>query len=370
MRSEKKKRTCLIFFGLSMFILINHLSLLAENPSSVSQVVAFFKEGRTQDAIDYAKKLIKENSNNFEAAHALAEIYLASEDFQNARKTYLDLTQKNPKDAPAHNNLGLLYLKREMPKEAIRSFRKAIEIDPNFLEAHFNLGETALVLGQKDRALTFFQEAETLSQKFQSSHQSAIQERLGILYARKEKQELAIEQFKKALKTNPDHVRTRRNLGFAYLASGKVKEAEQEFQKVLQTEPDHAMTHYALGVSLRRLKQDQESLSEFKKAIGLDPELIEAYFYAGDLLTAAGQKTEAFEIYRKVLPLFEKFLKKNSGDSLTRFQYAQVLTQLGETEAAKEQLKKVAKKEKKNSPLAQASKARMEDIQKKGGKKS
>ena len=328
----------------------------AEPSSSVAAALGLFKQGQTQEAISHLKKWIHKNPSDLEARHALAEIYLASKDFRNAKETYLDLIDKNPEDARAYHNLGLLDLKEQRPEEAVRNLVAAVAINPNLREGYFNLGELALVSDRLDRALEFFQKADALSKKAEPARHSWVHERLGAVYAKKGEPEQAAKQFKIALKIDPKNIRAEQNLGFLYLAARKAKEAEGEFQNVLRIQPENSSAHYGLGVALRELKQNEKALPEFQKAIELNPQWIDPYLQAAALLRAEKRGEEALERYRKTLPLYEKFLKSNPDHSATRLQYAKVLIHTGAMGEAKKQLKKVLKKEKEESPLAQEAK--------------
>lgn len=334
----------------------------AEPSSSVAAALAYFKQGQTQEAITHLKKWIDKNPNDLEARHALAAIYLASEDFRNAREAYLDLIDQNPEDAQAYHNLGLLYLKEERPEEAVQSLVAAVAINSNLGEGYFNLGELALLADRLDSAIKFFQKADELSKEGEPSRHSRAHERLGTAYLKGTQPQKAAEQFNIALKIDPKNIWAEQNLGFAYLAMGKVGEAEGKFQDVLRLQPENSSAHYGLGVALRQLKQNEKAILEFRKAIDMNPELVDAYLHLAALLAAQGKNPEALAIYRKSLPLYEKFLESNPDHSATRLQYAKVLIGTGAADEAKKQLKKILKKEKKESPLAQESKSLLERI--------
>lgn len=359
---EKVEQVRLLVFLLLFSIAGIDPAWSAEPSSSVAAALASFKQGQTQEAITHLKKWIDKNPRDLEARHALAEIYLASEDFRNARETYLDLIDKNPEDAQAYHNLGLLYLKEERPEEAVQNLVAAVAINPDLTEGYFNLGELALLSNRLDRAFEFFQKADVLSKKAEPSRHSRAHEKLGMVHAKKGEPEKAAEQFKIALKIDPKNVQAEQNLGFVYLAMGNVGEAEGKFQNVLRLQPENSSAHYGLGIALRQLKQNEQALREFQKAIEANPELIDAYLHLAALFAAQGKNSEALQVYRKTLPLYQKFLESNPDHSAVRLQYAKVLIQTEGAEEAKKQLKKILKKEKKENPLAQESKSLLERI--------
>jgi Flp pilus assembly protein TadD len=77
----------------------------------------------------------------------------------------------------------------------------------------------------------------------------------------------AIEQFQKALQTNPGHAKARNNLGSAFLQKGNSAEAAAQFQEALQLEPEDPWPKNNLAWVLAT--SAEASLRDGRKAVEL-----------------------------------------------------------------------------------------------------
>ena len=88
---------------------------------------------------------------------------------------------------------------------------------------------------------------------------------------------LAIEDYRRALAANPNHVRAQLGLAQALYESGALAEAIAEFEKAYQLDAVSARdglieARLALGESLEREGKDDEAISQYECALGLAPE--------------------------------------------------------------------------------------------------
>ncbi|RYX99604.1 tetratricopeptide repeat protein, partial [bacterium] len=74
--------------------------------------------------------------------------------------------------------------------------------------------------------------------------------------------------YKSALAINPD-TSIHNNLGVAYYMSGKNDLAIEEYKKAIQLNPVHIDAHNNLGIAYESIGKKDEALSEYKKACDL-----------------------------------------------------------------------------------------------------
>jgi len=79
----------------------------------------------------------------------------------------------------------------------------------------------------------------------------------------------AIEEYKKAIEIDPNHVNSHLNLGEAYYQKGMYEEAKSEYQYVLRLNNMHPKAHYNLGRTLAQegKKEEAKEHYEFLKSI-------------------------------------------------------------------------------------------------------
>ncbi len=115
-------------------------------------------------------------------------------------KTLKDIVQKDPKNLPALVELGNLYFDTNQPKEAIEVYSKYLTIKPDNPDVRTDMGIMYRILGDFDRA---------------------------------------IEEFKKAARSDPKHLNSRYNIGIVLLHDKKdIKGAIRAWEEYLKVDPD------------------------------------------------------------------------------------------------------------------------------------
>ncbi|MFB0560444.1 MAG: tetratricopeptide repeat protein [Candidatus Lokiarchaeia archaeon] len=77
-----------------------------------------------------------------------------------------------------------------------------------------------------------------------------IHNKLGLALAEKWLLDKAIQEFRKAIRINPDHAEAHYDLGLALADKGLMNEAIQEYREAIKTKQNHIGAHYKLGVGL------------------------------------------------------------------------------------------------------------------------
>ena len=152
---------------------------------------------KAQMEIETALKL----EPNFAGAHyRLGLIYIMKKEFDKAQMKFEDALKINPGFADAHYELGTIYMMKKEFDKAERAFRTIYQINPNNPNVCFMLGR---VLSMNDRTI---QEAISMYNKSLSLMPSNTQGHieLGNLYLIVGNRAQAIEEFKKALKLDPE----------------------------------------------------------------------------------------------------------------------------------------------------------------------
>jgi len=126
---------------------------------------------------------------------------------------------------------------------------------------------------------------------------------LGLAYEKQGKQELAIAQFKEALRINPADSQSYFNLGLILANSGMLRESIEYFEKAIQLTPQFANMHYCLGATLGRLGKIDEAIGEYRKALILEPDNVKCLNNIGTALAQQGRYDEAIEHFSKILQL-------------------------------------------------------------------
>ena len=136
-----------------------------------------------------------------------------------------------------------------------------------------------------------------------------------------DRDEQAIEAYKKAISVDPGNGEAYFRLGLAYAATGKRDEAEESFrksvevyEKYLRTNQKDAQAYYVMGQALVRIgnyqqdrakapKSYQDAVAALKKAVALEPENGDMYYELGEAHNNLFQYQEAVKAFEKATEL-------------------------------------------------------------------
>lgn len=128
--------------------------------------------------------------------------------------------------------------------------------------------------------------------------------RLGILYAKQQQYNDAIECFEIAQSLEPS-ASSLHNVGLIYLEVGKLDKARQAFEQALNLEGDVAARHIAYAKVLEKLGDTKHMLSELEKAVNLERNP-QSLGILADALDRVGENERADKCRRIAAKLLER----------------------------------------------------------------
>jgi tetratricopeptide (TPR) repeat protein len=86
----------------------------------------------------------------------------------------------------------------------------------------------------------------------------------GTTYFTEGNYEKAIQDYKQAIKIDPNHINSHLNLGEAYYQKGMYEEAKKEYEYVLALNNMHSKAHFALGRTLAQEGKKEEAREHYE----------------------------------------------------------------------------------------------------------
>ncbi|HSL04315.1 MAG TPA: tetratricopeptide repeat protein [Nitrospiraceae bacterium] len=266
-------------------------------------LASIYESRQAQDrAVAVLRKYLQAvNPRSRDIRHQLVRLYVATKDYQGARKELNDLLAEDPSDLDAQLRLALLYgEEKEYPKaidqliqilkarptelkirdylgflyEEAKDTKKAIEtytfnvqLEPSFFEGHLHLGLLFYRLKQSPEAITHLTKAITINPKQPEAHIV-----LGLTYLQKDQFDDAAKTLEEGIGQNPKNADLYFNLGTVYDKLNRFDDVERVMETAITLDPHHADALNYLGYSYaeRGVKIDQ-ALSLTKKAVALKP---------------------------------------------------------------------------------------------------
>lgn len=175
-------------------------------------------------------------------------------DLDSAIREYRSALRLNPQLVSAHSNLAMALHDKQDVLGALWECSQALRLAPDFAMAHNNLG-------------LFYYEIATSSSNspqellYDSSH--------GAMYNPTVEQ--AMEEYRAALRLQPDLYEPHQNLADAFRDQGNLDAAISEYRECLRLQPDSAVAHNNLGATFERKGDTTAAFHEYEHALRLAP---------------------------------------------------------------------------------------------------
>ena len=207
----------------------------------IQQILSLAIENHKKNNLELAESLynriLKIDSNQFQANYLLGSLYLQTKNFNKAIKLLNNAIQIQPDHADSYHNLGFAFIELGEFKKAIQLLNKVIKINPDHIDVYYNLGNAF-------KQLRDFNNAE--------------------IY------------YKKAIKLKPSNAKAYNNLGNVLKESGKIKESIFFYQKAIQIQPNHAKAYHNLGNTFKQLGEIEKAVRSYEKVFQYQPSNLEA----------------------------------------------------------------------------------------------
>ena len=236
------------------------------------------------------------------------ELEGAVDELKQAIKYYkdsTDLTEKSASLMEAHTLLALVYSLQGKLDQATTEYETALcgalSLDPQNIQIHKSLAQVYLRQNKLVEAEKTYQFILGLTPSDPEPHffLASICEQQGRRYE-------AIEEFKQALKFNPEYADALNSLGYLYAEESiNLEEAEEMIKKALIYEPNNGAYIDSLGwVHFKQGKYEQ-AIQELEQAVGVlsDPVI---YEHLGDAYQKQGSLIKARENWQKSLEIDSK----------------------------------------------------------------
>jgi tetratricopeptide (TPR) repeat protein len=248
-----------------LFFAIIILSLLA---TAFGQ--ALVNQEELQKATDYYLKKIRSEPANLELHRELVDSYKGKGMISIPIDVYSKSVVKNADNPIVMYVLGYAYLADGSPdslKMAEKNLKLALELKPTFPDALTALGDYYMKTGQENLAIENWQEARRTDEKFEPVYVS-----LGRFYRSKKQYEKALEEYDEAISLNSNQVGKRYlELGLMYMEIDDLKKAEETLIKAKSYEPKLGIIYYKLGQIYARNGDRDQAIRLYRDGRKHDP---------------------------------------------------------------------------------------------------
>jgi tetratricopeptide (TPR) repeat protein len=274
--------------------------------------VWYYKQGRYQEAKERHQIALSLNPDSADSYNNLGNVYLALGLYREAEENYKKAIQIEPTYERAYSNLGMVYIQEKRYKEAGVRLRKAIRLNSRFANPYYGVGLLSILKRESfkypDRALqgamNQFKKAIKYNPEFAEAHSN-----LGSLYTIKGRYEEAERELVTAIQLKPDLLEAHKNLAELYEILGRKDKVIEACVREIKLNPESGEAHYRLGILYRDEANYGKALAEFKKALDLKFDCAEIHNELGILYKVQGNYRESISEYKKALSLSPDYLE-------------------------------------------------------------
>jgi tetratricopeptide (TPR) repeat protein len=177
-----------------------------------------------------------------------ARTHARNRDWESDESLFLMSARGTPQSSRASLLRGGVHQDAGRPRQAALEYEEAVRLNPRFAEAWLNLGATYGVLEEKGKARAAFEKSLSLSPL-----NPVMNFGYAAFLARSGKPRDAINQYRAALKLQPDYLQAWVNLGAVYRDLGRDREAEDCYKKAISLAPNDPFPRYAYDLFLKKM---------------------------------------------------------------------------------------------------------------------
>ena len=169
---------------------------------------------------------------------------------------------------------------------------------PYSVDLHNIAGASNAALKNFDASINNYKHAIKINPDFADAHNN-----IGNAFLGKGDLDEAIASYKKATLVNPDYTEAYLNLGNAFMDKGMMDDAIVNYKESIKTNPNLAITYHLIANALRIKGDLENAIANYKKATQIYPDYTEAYLNLGNVLMQQDMLDEAINNYKKVIKI-------------------------------------------------------------------
>ena len=238
---------------------------------------------------------------------------------EEAKNIYEDILQKFSKNKTALSELQLLaggatsevksphseqlqriinFYTQGQLKQALFESSQLLERFPNSVVLYNIAGASNAGLMQFDAAINNYKKALKINPDYPDAYNN-----MGNALKDKGDLEAAIESYKQALKIKPDYAQAYNNMGIALKGKGDLEAAIESYKQALKIKPDYAQAYNNMGSALSEKGDLEAAIESYKQALKIKPNYAEVYNNMGIALKDKGDLEAAIESYKQALKI-------------------------------------------------------------------
>ena len=295
---------------------------------SPAEAYTLVQAGRAEEAKAAFREMIEHAPDDYVAYESLSQLYLSAGDLSGLKEEWRAAVQKYPDRAWAHFSLGLALENQGDLDGAIQAYEATLRQEPQAATIQEALART---LQAKTRILSDSgndEEARRLFERLRETQATAPGQSPPEVDTpvKEEQTEEAKAAYREIIDHAPHGYEAYDALSELYLTTGDLRGLEEEWRTAVKKNPDRALAHFSLGLALERqdkldgaIRAYEDALRKEPQATGTREALMRALQSKINQLTTSGKTDELNKVRQRLQSLVDpapatpKAVEENAG---------------------------------------------------------
>ena len=281
------------------------------SPKRIEAIPRLIKQGKTQNAIKFAKQILAKDPKNYMAHYYLGKAYIKENKTELAIIEYKNVNDnalfgEGINELTFRKEYSQLLLKYNQQNEALKNFLLLTKLEPQNADNFFQVGHIYEMQNRYDLALGFMQKCAMIDKKHAKAHAE-----IGLMFYRTKQFNEAKKEIDLALKLSPETYSSYYYLGKILKEAKDIQGAIKAFEKAQRDQAVKQKSIIEHGSCYMLANRLDNAIVDFQRAIELDktnsqPETL----YARYFLAACYEKSRKID---KAIEQWEIIYKTNRG---------------------------------------------------------
>ena len=229
----------------------------------------------------------------------LAGAYSELGKFDEALEVYKKVSEMKPNDAFIYISIGSIYESKGDFKNALAAYNKSMELFPDYKYNYLNIANAQVQLKEYKSAIESYN-------RFLDIYSQHIEAREGLAgaYLADNQPQKASEEYEAIYNSNPDDFKDFMNYGLALYEGKKYDKASTFLEKAVANDSENLAARAVLAKAYVETDRDSLALGQYEEIFKQNPNLNELRFDYANLLADMGKTNEAIVQYNKFIAIY------------------------------------------------------------------
>lgn len=199
------------------------------------------------------------------------------------------------------------YLKMDRLEDALLDYHaiitlysECLESDSTLVMTHNNRGIVYARQDEYERAIEDYNQAIAIDPEFAPAYNNR-----GVVYEQRDEYELAIQDYDRAIALSPEDVAplAYSNRAHLYANLGKPELAIKDYEQAIASDPRNACIYFSRGLTYLKLSEYERAIEDYDRAIAIGLECADAYTNRGNAYVHLGEYERAIEDYDRAIAI-------------------------------------------------------------------